>query len=82
MVKTLGIIFGILFLVGGVLGFVPGVSQDGMYVGLFMVNAAHNLVHSASGAIFLVASLSGAAAARWWFRIFGVIYAAVAIVGF
>jgi hypothetical protein len=80
--ETLGTAFGILFLLGGLLGFVPGVTRDGMFLGVFMVNTAHGIVHLASGAIFLVASRSGARAARAWFRIFGIVYAAVALIGF
>jgi hypothetical protein len=82
MVKTLGIVFGVLFLLGGILGFIPGISDDGMFLGVFMVNTAHSIVHLASGAVFLIASVLGAPAARWWFRIFGTVYAALAAVGF
>jgi hypothetical protein len=40
------------------------------------------VVHIVSGVIFLIASMSGAGAARLWFQIFGIIYAIVAILGF
>ena len=82
MVKTLGMLFGIIFLAVGILGFVPGVTNNEMLLGIFMVNTAHSVVHIVSGAIFLIASMSGAGAARIWFQIFGVIYAVVAILGF
>jgi Domain of unknown function (DUF4383) len=82
MFKTLGIFFGFIFLLGGILGFVPGVTKDGMFFGIFMVNHPHSLVHLASGTIFLVASILGAQAARRWFQIFGIVYAAVAVLGF
>jgi hypothetical protein len=82
MLKTLGMISGILFLLGGILGFVPRVTDDDMFLGIFMVNTAHSIVHIASGAIFLIASMSGARAARLWFQIFGIVYAAVALMGF
>lgn len=82
MVKTLGMLFGIVFLAVGILGFVPGITNNEMLLGIFHVNAAHSVVHIVSGAIFLFASMSGAAAARLWFQIFGVIYAIVAILGF
>jgi hypothetical protein len=82
MVKTLGMLFGISFLLGGVLGFVPGVTNDGMYFGIFMVNTPHNILHIASGAIFLIATTLGAGAARLWFQFFGVAYAALAAIGF
>jgi len=82
MAKTLGMLFGIVFLAVGILGFVPGVTTNDMLLGIFMVNAAHSVVHIVSGAIFLIASMSGAGAARLWFQIFGVIYAVVAVLGF
>ena len=82
MVKMLGIVWGILFLLGGILGFVPGVTEDDMFLGIFMVNTAHSLMHIASGAIFLIASMSGARVARLWFQIFGIGYAALAVIGF
>ena len=82
MAKTLGMLFGIVFLAVGILGFVPGVTTNDMLLGIFMVNAAHSVVHIVSGVIFLIASMSGAGAARLWFQIFGVIYAVVAVLGF
>ncbi|PYL96244.1 MAG: DUF4383 domain-containing protein, partial [Verrucomicrobia bacterium] len=47
-------LFGIVFLAVGILGFVPGVTSDvngmPMLLGIFHVNTAHNLVHIVSGA--------------------------------
>ena len=82
MVKTAAIIFGIVFLAVGILGFVPGVTTNDMLLGIFMVNAAHSVVHIASGIVFLIAGIASAGASRLWFRIFGLIYALVAILGF
>lgn len=87
MAKTFGMLFGIVFLAVGILGFVPGVTTTGadgmpMLLGIFMVNTVHSIVHIASGAVFLFASMSGAAAASLWFKIFGLIYAVVAVMGF
>jgi hypothetical protein len=82
MVKVLGVIFGIAFLLGGALGFVSGVTQDGMYFGIFMVNTPHNILHVVSGATFLVAAAAGAGFVRLWFQIFGASYAAIATIGF
>ena len=82
MVKTLGMLFGIVFLAVGILGFVPGVTKDDMLLGIFHVDATHSVVHIASGAIFLFASMAGAGPARLWFKIFGLIYAVVAVLGF
>ena len=87
MAKTLGMLFGIVFLAVGILGFVPGVATTGadgmpMLLNIFMVNTVHSIVHIASGVVFLLASMSGAGAARLWFQVFGVIYAVVAVLGF
>ncbi|MEY2479297.1 MAG: hypothetical protein QOI04_224 [Verrucomicrobiota bacterium] len=86
MTKTLAIVFGLVFLVVGILGFVPAATQDvngmPMLLGIFHVNFAHNLVHVASGVVFLLCGMAGAGASRTFFRIFGAIYALVAILGF
>ena len=82
MVQRFGVLMGSLFLFGGLLGFVPGVIKNGMYFGIFMVNTPHNILHIASGAIFLIAAGLGSGAARLWFQIFGIVYAAMALTGF
>jgi len=87
MAKTLGMLFGIVFLAVGILGFVPGVTTPGpdgmpMLLNIFMVNTVHSIVHIASGAVFLFASMAGAGPASLWFKIFGLVYALVAILGF
>jgi len=86
MVKSLALLFGIVFLVVGILGFVPAATKeiDGMpmLLGIFHVNTVHNIVHLASGAVFLLCGLSGAGASRTFFKIFGIVYALVAVLGF
>ena len=75
MVKAAAILFGLVFLVVGILGFVPAATNNEMLLGIFHVNLAHNIVHLASGAIFLLCGMAGAGASRTFFRIFGVVYA-------
>ena len=82
MVRTLGFVFGFAFLLGGALGFVPGVTSDGMYFGIFMVNTAHNILHIVSGTAFLIASVLGERFACFWFQAFGLFYGALAAIGF
>ena len=82
MLKKAAIAFGVVFLLIGVLGFVPGVTNDGMLLGVFHVNAAHNVVHLLSGAVALWAGMTSTNASRLYFRIFGVVYALVAVLGF
>jgi hypothetical protein len=76
--RTAGLIIGIVFILVGILGFIPNplVSAEG----LFMVNTAHNLVHLISGAFILAGVYSfGSGTAL---KIVGVVYAIVAILSF
>jgi hypothetical protein len=82
MVKTAAIIFGVVFLAVGILGFVPGATNNDMLLGMFMVNPAHSMVHIASGVIFLICGMAGAGPSRMFFKIFGIVYALVAVLGF
>ncbi len=75
--RTAGLIIGIVFVVVGILGFVPNPLVSS--TGIFMVNTAHNLVHLISGAVILAGVYSfGSALAL---KIIGVIYAIIAILG-
>src|SRR5687768_7161036 len=82
MVKTMAIVFGIIFVAVGILGFVPGITTNGHLLGIFHVNTAHNLVHILSGVAALIAGMTSLNAARIYFRVFGVIYGLVAVLGF
>jgi hypothetical protein len=82
MAKTLAILFGIVFLLIGILGFVPGVTNNEMLLGIFHVNAAHNVVHLLSGAVALWAGMTSLGAAKTYFKVFGIVYALVAVLGF
>jgi hypothetical protein len=53
-----------------------------MLLGTFHVNFAHNLVHLASGVVFLLCGMAGAGASSTFFKIFGIVYALVAVLGF
>jgi hypothetical protein len=82
ILKRAAIGFGIVFLLVGILGFVPAVAPQEMLLGIFHVNAAHNVVHLLSGAIALACGLASVAASRLYFRIFGIVYGLVAVLGF
>jgi hypothetical protein len=75
-------LWGILFLTGGILGFVPGITEHEMFLGFFMVNTPHNILHITTGMSFLLAAAIGIRAARAWFRLFGIFYSALGVVGF
>ena len=82
MVKTLAMVFGAVFLLIGVLGFVPGVTSSGKLLGLFDVSTLHNIIHIASGVAAFALASSGPKAAKMYFQVFGLVYLVVTIVGF
>ncbi len=73
--------FGIIFIVIGVLGFIPGLTKDGMLLGIFQVDAVHNVIHLLSGIVALLCAGS-MSNAKTYFKIIGVVYALVTILGF
>jgi len=82
MTRPAAYVFGAAFLIAGILGFVPGAAPGGMLLGVFHVNTAHNIVHLVTGAIALWAGATSLEAAKRFFQVFGIVYAAVAILGF
>ncbi len=81
-VQKLAKVFGWIFILLGVLGFVPGVtSADGMLLGIFQVSPLHNVLYLISGVLALWLGRSGAGA-KSYFKIFGIVYALVTVLGF
>jgi hypothetical protein len=76
--KTAALVIGIVFVLVGILGFIPNplISPTG----LFAVNTMHNLVHLISGIVLLAGVYSFGAALG--LKIIGIVYALVAILGF
>jgi Domain of unknown function (DUF4383) len=80
MLGTISRWLGTVFVVVGILGFAPPLTPNGNLLGLFPVNAIHNLVHIALGIWGLVASgtFSGA---LFYMRGLTVVYLLLAILG-
>lgn len=78
--QTASFAFGIVFVLVGILGFVPNplVAPHGV----FAVNFAHNLVHVLTGAVFLIAAIRFADKAGIVFKVVGAAYVLVTIMGF
>ncbi len=79
MTKTLAKVFGLVFLLVGLLGFVsnPIIGTTG----IFMTNSAHNIVHILIGLVLLLTAKREATAALWM-KIIGAVYLLVALLGF
>lgn len=82
MLKILAILFGLIFIIIGILGFLPEFKTDGLLFGYFMVNPMHNVVNLVTGIIALVCGLIGSLASKIFFILFGLIFLGAAIYGF
>ncbi len=82
MLKKLAYVFGVVFVVIGVLGFIPGVTPDGHLLGIFDVSPLHNIIHLLSGIAALALAGAGTKYARMYFQGFGLVYGLVTVVGF
>jgi hypothetical protein len=87
MIKKLALLFGIVFIAVGILGFIPSATpmhSNGMryLLGLFMVGGVHNIIHLLSVMAAIAGGLSSERYAQLYFRVFGVVYGLVTIIGF
>lgn len=90
--RKFALLYGIVFLLAGIAGFVPGLTQPhehpgvrvtagmGALLGLFAVNVLHNLVHLLFGAWGLIAMKSDGAALVYA-RFIAIAYGLLAIIG-
>jgi hypothetical protein len=91
-IETFARIFGIVFLIVGVGGFIPGLTPphdhpglaveagSGMELGLFPVNVLHNLVHIAFG-VWGIAAARSFGASRSYARSVAIAYALLTVMG-
>lgn len=89
MLKVLAFVFGVLFIVMGVLGFIPAAAPGNMFLGIFPVEGGHSTVGLIEDCVSLLAGIiavwcgiKGPAAAKGYFQVFGVIFLMLAILGF
>jgi hypothetical protein len=83
MINNYAKVMGVILLVVGILGFIPGITRHGMLFGIFMVDALHNIVHLISGAVFLAVGLSeNWDSAKKVTLLFAAIYGLVTLMGF
>lgn len=88
MLKPAAMIFGALLVLLGLAGFVPVVTipaTDGDYgllLGAFAVDPVQNVAHIVTGAVALGVGAWSEDASRIYFRVVGVLYALLAVVGF
>lgn len=80
MAKTLALVFGVVFVLVGILGWV---TNPLVGVGaIFETNHLHDLVHLAFGLILLAVAFMAPMKSGLWLKILGVVYLLLAVLGF
>jgi hypothetical protein len=90
LARTVAAVFGVVYLLIGVLGFIPGVvsggapagmeSASGSLLGIFPINAVHNIVHLLIGAALLYGA-TGRDAAVGVLKVVGGAYVLFGVLG-
>ncbi|MBV9691091.1 MAG: DUF4383 domain-containing protein [Ktedonobacteraceae bacterium] len=78
--RLVTLVGGIVFILIGILGFISPLTPGGALLGLFAVNAVHNIVHLLLGIIALIAVYIGMS--QLYNRVIGIVYLLLAILGF
>jgi hypothetical protein len=80
MAKKLAVVFGIVFVLVGIMGFIPNPIAGAM--GFFQTDVLHDLVHLVIGIVLLIVAMSAPEKSALWLKIFGVVYLLLAVLGF
>lgn len=80
LVQKAATVFGAVFVLVGILGFIPAFTPNGHLLGVFEVNGVHNMIHLLSGVAALVMSRTHKNA-RLYFQVFGIVYGLVTLLG-
>lgn len=79
-IKMWARVFGVVLLVAGLLGFF--LAPNGMLFGILDTDFTQNAVHTIAGIIALIVGFKATGMARTFFRVLGVVYVIVAVLGF
>jgi uncharacterized protein DUF4383 len=82
MSKNLLWVFGVVFVLVGVLGFIPNPIVGHSMDALFMTNTLHDIVHLLFGVVMIWAAVSAPEKASTVFKVSGAIYLLLAVLGF
>lgn len=82
MAKKTALILGVVFVLVGLLAWIPNPLVGAGDNVLFKTNTTHDLVHLLTGLLFILLALFAESMIAMAFKIFGVIYLLVAVLGF
>jgi len=81
-VKTCAFLFGIIFLIVGIAGFIPQITENGFLLKIIKVNFSFNVLHVLTGICALIVFFLNHSACQLYFQIVGILYAIHALLGF
>ena len=82
MVKKFVIVLGAVFVLFGILGFIPSATPNDLLLNLFAVGTVQNVIHLVSGAAAAAAVLAGNGYPRLYAQVVGIVYGVLAVLGF
>lgn len=79
--KTAALVIGVIFIAVGLLGFIsnPIVGTD--EGAIFHADKLHNIVHIASGVLFVLVAAASPGSAGSFLKLFGIVYLLIGVVG-
>jgi hypothetical protein len=81
MLKVLAILFGLIMITMGILGFLPEYAPGGLLLGIFSASLIHNAIRIGIGLIAILCGFSSYQASKWFFIIFVLATDAAAVFG-
>ncbi|MBA3603849.1 MAG: DUF4383 domain-containing protein [Parachlamydiaceae bacterium] len=81
MLRIFAIAMSFVFIIFGVLGFMPDFVANNKLFGIFAINTYHNLLHLCIGLLGLLCALNGIKSSRYFFISLGVAYGLIALIG-
>jgi hypothetical protein len=79
--KNAALVIGLVFIAVGLLGFIDNPIVYDSPDAIFHADSTHNMVHIASGVLFVLIALASPASARTFMIVFGLVYLALGIWG-
>lgn len=79
--KSLATLIGVVFIAVGILGFIDNPIVGESEKAIFHADKLHNIVHIASGVLFVLFAMASASAARSFMILFGIVYLALGVIG-
>lgn len=80
--KTTALLFGVIFIAVGLLGFVDNPIIGDSENAIFHADTLHNWVHIISGVLFVLVATAMPASTSTLLIAFGIVYAVIGIIGF